>query len=104
VTNAIAAPSLGRNLTSGQNTVNLLVPGQQYGDRVNQVDLRFGKNLRFGRTRSLIALDVYNLLNSNAGLTYQQGFAFNAAGQTAWMNPSTLLMPRFMRFNVTFDF
>jgi hypothetical protein len=104
VTNATASPSLGRNLTFGQNTVNLLVPGQQYGDFVNQVDLRFGKNLRLGRTRALVAMDVYNLLNSNAGLTYQQGFALNAQNQTAWMNPATLLMPRFMRFNVTFDF
>jgi hypothetical protein len=101
VTNATAAPSLGRNLTSGQNTVNLLTPGQVYGDRVNQVDMRFGKNLRFGRTRTLVALDLYNLLNSNAGLTYQQGFTGTGA---AWLNPQTLLMPRFMRFNVTFDF
>lgn len=100
VTNATAAPSLGRNLTSGQNTVNLVTPGQIYGDRVNQVDLRFGKNVRFGRTRTLVAMDVYNLLNSNAGLTYQQGFTGTGA---AWLNPQTLLMPRFMRFNVTFD-
>jgi hypothetical protein len=106
VTSATAAPSLGRNLTSGQNTVNLLVPGEVYGDRVNQVDLRFGKNLRFGRTRTLVAMDVYNLLNANPGLTYQQGFVV-PAGQTTsstWLNPSTLLMPRFVRFNVTFDF
>jgi hypothetical protein len=101
VANATAQPSLGRPLTSGQNTVNLLVPGELYGDRINQVDMRFGKNLRFGRTRTLVALDLYNLLNSNAGLTYQQGFT--GVG-SAWLNPQTLLMPRFMRFNVTFDF
>ena len=101
VTSATALPSLNRNLTSGQNTVNLLVPGERYGDRVNQIDMRFGKNLRIGRTRTLVALDLYNLLNSNAGLTFQQGFTGTGS---AWLNPQTLLMPRFMRFNVTFDF
>jgi hypothetical protein len=71
------------------------------------VDLRAGKNLRFGRTRTLVAIDVYNLFNANPGLTYQQGFAPATATQAAgasWYNPSTLLMPRFVRFNVTFDF
>jgi hypothetical protein len=97
VTNAVA----GTTLLNNQQTVNILTPGQLYGDYVRQVDLRFGKNLRFGRTRTLVALDVYNLLNENPGLTYQQ--AFTGAGAT-WNTPTTLLMPRFVRFNVTVDF
>jgi hypothetical protein len=97
VTNAIA----GIPLLNNQQSVNLLLPGELYGDYIRQVDLRFGKNLRFGRTRSLVALDVYNLFNANPGLTYQQ--AFTGAGAT-WYTPTTLLMPRFVRFNVTVDF
>jgi hypothetical protein len=97
VTNAVA----GIPLLNNQQTVNLLQPGEVYGDYVRQVDLRFGKNVRIGQTRLLVAMDVYNLFNENPGLTYQQGFVGNGA---SWFNPQTLLMPRFMRFNVTFDF
>jgi hypothetical protein len=97
VTNAIA----GIPLLNNQQSVNLLTPGQLYGDYVRQVDLRAGKILRFGRTRSLVAIDVYNLFNANPGLTYQQ--SFTGAGAT-WYTPTTLLMPRFVRFNVTVDF
>jgi hypothetical protein len=93
-------------ILNNQQTVNLLLPGELYGDYVRQVDLRAGKILRFGRTRTLVAIDVYNLFNSNAGLTYQEGFVI-PAGQTTsqtWYNPQTLLMPRFVRFNATIDF
>jgi hypothetical protein len=98
VTNAVA----GRPLLNNQQTVNLLLPGELYGDYVRQVDLRVGKILRFGRTRSLVAVDIYNLFNANPGLTYQEAFV-GSAGAT-WYNPLTLLMPRFVRFNVTVDF
>jgi hypothetical protein len=103
VPTAVAAQTLGRPLSNNaaSRAVNLLVPGQLYGDWVNQVDLRLGKNLRFGRTRTLVAIDVYNLTNANPGLTYNQ--AFGADGAT-WLRPQTLLMPRFVRFNMTFDF
>jgi hypothetical protein len=102
VTSAVA----GMTLLNGQQSVNLLRPGEVYGEYIRQVDLRFGKIIRYGRTRSLVALDVYNLFNANPGLTYQQTFspatATSAAGAT-WYNPTTLLMPRFVRFNVTVD-
>jgi hypothetical protein len=97
VTNAVA----GIPLLNNQQSVNLLLPGQLYGEYVRQVDLRAGKVVRFGRTRTLVALDVYNLFNANPGLTYQQGFTGTGA---TWYNPSTLLMPRFVRLNVTVDF
>ena len=97
VTNAIA----GIPLLNNQQSVNLLQPGDLYGDYVRQVDMRIGKILRFGRTRTLVGVDIYNLFNANPGLTYQQTFV--GAGQT-WYNPTTLLMPRFVRFNITTDF
>ena len=97
VTNAVA----GTPLLNNQQTVNLLEPGELYGDYVRQVDMRVGKILRFGRTRTLVGVDIYNLFNANPGLTYQQ--AFVGAGPT-WYNPTTLLMPRFVRFNITTDF
>jgi hypothetical protein len=44
-------------LTSGQ-TVNLLPPGQVFGPRINQVDVRFGKILDLGKKRTSIAVDL----------------------------------------------
>jgi hypothetical protein len=103
--NAVIQQSLGRLPTGGQvngnTTVDLLLPGELYGDRVNQVDLRFGKILRYGRTRTQVGVDLYNLFNANPGLTYNQ--TFSGAGET-WLRPTSILLPRFARFNVTVDF
>ena len=79
----------------------MLLPGQLYGDQVNQVDMRFAKVLRFGRTRTLVGLDLYNLFNANPGLTFGQ--AWGADGAT-WLRPTSILYPRFVRFNATIDF
>ena len=66
-TSAEIAPSLGRPLSGGAATatINLLVPGDIYSDRVNQVDLRVGKIFRFGARRASVNLDIYNVLNAN---------------------------------------
>jgi hypothetical protein len=82
-------------------TVNLVLPSSLFGDRVNSVDMRFGKILRFGRTRANVAMDLYNLFNSNVGTAFNQGFGTNGA---TWLRPTAVLNPRFARFNVTFDF
>jgi hypothetical protein len=52
--NAVIQPSLGRPLSNSAPTatVNLIEPGTLYGDRVNELDLRFAKILRFGGTRT----------------------------------------------------
>jgi hypothetical protein len=107
VTNQAPGLTPGTALLNNQQSVNLLLPGELYGDYIRQMDFRAGKILRFGRTRSLVAIDVYNLFNANPGLTYQQTFAPPTATQPAgatWFNPQTLLSPRFVRFNVTVDF
>ena len=98
--NSVVLPILGRPLVGGAANmgVNLLVPGQQYGDRVNQVDLRAAKIIRLGGTRTLVGFDLYNLFNSNPGLTYNQAFGPN------YLRPTSILMPRFVRFNATVDF
>ena len=83
--------------------VNLILPGEQYGERINALDLRFGKILRFGGTRTNIGLDLYNLFNANTGTAYNQGYDALTNGAT-WLRPTAILNPRFVRFNVTFDF
>jgi hypothetical protein len=86
-------------------TVNLIEPGTLYGDRINQVDLRVAKNVRFGRTRTNIGFDVYNIANSAPVLTYNQTFNPTITqGSAAWLRPNTVLQSRFAKFSVQFDF
>jgi hypothetical protein len=82
-------------------TVNLVEPGTLYGDRVNQIDLRVAKILRFGRTRTNVGVDIYNIGNVNPVLTYNQ--AFNPA-TTAWLTPNSVLQPRFFKISAQVDF
>ena len=76
VPNADIAPVLGRSLSgnAANVTVNLIQPGTMYGDRINQLDIRVAKILRRGRTRTVLALDTYNALNSSAVLAYNNAF------------------------------
>jgi hypothetical protein len=103
--NSEVARSMGRlptgGLVNGNTVVNLIVPGELYGERVNQVDVRMAKVLRLGPTRADVGLDLYNVLNANPGLTYNQ--TFTGTGLT-WLRPTTILFPRFVRFNATLHF
>ena len=95
--------SVGRPLRSGltTQTVTLTLPGELYGDRVTSVDMRFAKVLRFGSTKTNVGSDLYNLFNSNVGTTFNEGYGTDGA---TWLRPTSVLNPRFARFNVTFDF
>ena len=97
--NALVAPSLRRDLSgnAANVTVNLVAPGTMYGDRLNQLDLRFSKILRFGRARTRFNVDVYNALNSNAVLTQNNNYG-------AWQQPTVILLARFVKLGVQFDF
>jgi hypothetical protein len=80
--------------------VNLLPPGQYFADRINQVDARLGKIVKFGRNSANIAIDVLNLFNANTGTAFQT----NYGDGTQYLNPTQIVNPRFVRFNVTVDF
>jgi hypothetical protein len=103
LTPAILAANGQTSFAPGITTqsVNLAIPSSLFGDRVNSVDMRFGKILRFGRTRTNVAIDLYNMFNSNVGTAFNQGFGTDGA---TWLRPTAVLNPRFARFNVTFDF
>ena len=105
VSSAILLAQTGRPLTPGlaQQTVNLLLQGHTFPDTLNSLDVRFGKNLSFGRTRTNVAIDLYNLFNSNTGTAYNQTYDPATNGLT-WLAPTTVLNPRFARFNVTVNF
>jgi len=105
VTSAILQAQTGRPLAPGLpfQTVNLLLQGHTFPDQLNSLDLRVGKNLRFGHTRTNVAIDIYNLFNSNTGTAYNQTYDPVTNGAT-WLAPTQVLNARFARFNVTFDF
>jgi hypothetical protein len=71
-----------------------------YGDRINQIDMRFGKIVNLGSKRANIAIDLLNLFNSNTATMLQQ----NYGDGTQYLQPLQVLNPRFVRFNVTVDF
>jgi hypothetical protein len=102
VPNAAAAPALGRDLSGNAPnvTVNLVAPGTVFGDRVNQFDVRAAKILRHGGLRTMIALDVYNVLNSSAGLTYNNAYVPTAS----WPRPNTIMTPRLFRITIETEF
>jgi hypothetical protein len=89
-------------LPGNTQTVNLLQPGQHYADRINQLDLRLTKILRFGGTRTSVGIDVLNLFNSNTGTAYNDDFSDNTI--STYLRPTAILNPRFVRFNITVDY
>ena len=100
---AQVAQFLGRAPSGGvaNVTMNLVEPGTLYGDRVNQLDLRFTKLLKYGRTRTKISLDMYNSLNSAPVLTYNQ--TYNPI-TTTWLTPTSVLAARVMKIGASIDF
>jgi hypothetical protein len=69
-----------------------------YGDRLTAIDVRIGKNLRYGRTRTLVALDIFNVTNSNTPDVYQQTYG------TTYLNPLSITAARLAKISVQFDF
>jgi hypothetical protein len=96
-------------------TVALFSPVERYDERQNQLDLRVGRILRFGRTRTSLNLDVFNVTNANTVLSRNNSFSktpgynattgvgINNSVNTLWA-PTSLLQARFYKLSATFDF
>ena len=98
--NSVVSPSLGRPLSGGQRsvTIPLISADSEYGERLNQLDVRVGKVIRVAGTRATVNLDVYNLLNVDT-ITRQ----INTFGG-AWLRPTGTVLARFAKISATFDF
>jgi hypothetical protein len=98
-TNAEIIPSLGRPLSGGAAnvTINMLDPGDIYGDRVNQFDVRLGKTFRFGGRRVMANLDIYNVFNANPVMQENGAYA-------VWRTPQRIMDARLFKISGQFDF
>ena len=111
VPNTVVQSLLGRlppgGLATGNTAVLLVDNGDNrlYADnRRTQIDMRFAKILRFGRTRTDVGVDLYNLLNSNYALGYESTYGYGQANGGTWLNPTSIQSPRFARFNITVNY
>ena len=97
--NAEIQPSLGRPLSAQapNATINMLLPGDMYGDRVNQFDLRLGKTIRFGGRRASVNLDVYNVFNANPVMQENAAYA-------VWRTPQRIMDARLFKISGQLDF
>ena len=104
VTSAIA----GRTILGAQSgtptiNVNLIEPNTLFLDYVNQLDARVGKTFRFGRFQAQGFVDVFNVLNAGTVLSVVTTYGANPATRT-WMNPSSLMAGRTVRFGTQWEF
>jgi hypothetical protein len=97
--NAVVSPGLGRSLSgnAANLSVTIVEPGSTYGERLNQLDLRLAKILRFGRTRATLNFDLYNALNRDTVLALNNAYA-------AWQRPVSIILARYAKLGVQFDF
>jgi hypothetical protein len=91
--------TLGRPLAGGVANlpIDIVEPNTVFLDRRNELDLRFGKVLRSGRSRTVLSVDLYNALNTDALLNVNQNFA-------VWQRPTQILNARLVKFSVQFDY
>jgi hypothetical protein len=68
-----------------------------YGERLNQLDLRFMKALKLGRVRTSINVDLYNALNADAVLAVSNAFG-------NWQQAQSIIQARFLKVGFQFDF
>ena len=97
---AAAAQTLGRPLSGGAANVAvaLIDPNTVYGDRLNQVDFRVGRLLKFAQTKAMVSVDFYNTLNVSTVLSQNNTFG------AAWLQPSSIMPARFAKVSLQFDF
>jgi hypothetical protein len=97
--NAVIAPGLGRNLSSGTaRNIELLAPNSVFERRINQLDLRLSKTVKVGAFRIQGQFDCYNALNANPVLSMNTTFG------PSWLTPTQVLDARMFKVGVQFEF
>jgi hypothetical protein len=82
-------------------STTLLLQGELYQKRINNIDMRFAKIFRFGGRRADVGIDLYNIINANTQTGYNQAYGTDGTGL---FRITGIQNARYARFNVTFDF
>jgi hypothetical protein len=107
------AKQIGRNLTGGPFTVNILQPGtfygggDIYGSRNRSLDISLKKIIRMGKNRLTAGLDIYNVANADTTLFYNTAYTSTVNNPTlsnGWLTTSAYLNPRVFRIAGEFAF
>jgi hypothetical protein len=113
VPNSVIAAALGHLPPGAPAAGNTTIPladnvNRVYADnRRTQIDMRFAKVVRFARTRSVIGVDLNNLLNTNYATGYNTTYIYNTDNSPrpgGWSTPTSIYTPRFVRLNYTLNF
>ena len=102
-TTADVTPWLGRPLSNNAANVNinLLTSSEMYAaNRTNEVDFRVAKILKFGRTRTNVGVDLYNVFNRNT----PQGYNTTFSPVGAWPRVTSVFPARFAKVSAQIDF
>jgi hypothetical protein len=104
IPNAVVRQSLGRDLSANAPnvTLNLVHPGTLYGERRNQLDIRFTRTFRVEGMRLGANLELYNAFNSNMVLS--ESATYRDASLSGWRIPQTIVPPRFVKLSAQIDF
>jgi hypothetical protein len=101
-TGASLASAIGGPFSAGPGglkTVQEVQPGSLYGDRLNQLDLRFSKVFKLGGKRTLDAnFDLYNAFNSDAVLAETTVFG------ATWRKGTAIIQGRLVKLGARLDF
>lgn len=79
-------PSMNVNLVDGDTV---------YSERVNQLDLRIAKTVQFGSVRFTPSLEVFNVNNSDAIVTYVSTNVLVAS----YLRPNSIMQGRMIGLN-----
>ena len=92
---------LGRPSNTATTAIQVIEPGTEYTERLNQFDLRLTKILTFGPSRVRAMFDIYNLFNDSTPL--QRNNQYGATGPT-WQSPQLVIPGRLIKFAFQLDF
>jgi hypothetical protein len=113
VPNSVIAAALGHLPPGATATGTTIIPLADNDHRVfsnqrrTQIDMRFAKILRHGRTRADIGIDLNNLLNTNYATGFATTYIYNTDNTprpSGWGTPTSIYNPRFVRLNFTVNF
>ena len=94
--------ALGRPSSQGAISLNVIAPGTEFGDRLNQLDFRVGKVLDFAVSGNLRAsFDIYNMFNANAVSREQYGFVPGLGAADQYLTPLGLQPGRLFKISPT---